>query len=65
MRNDAARIAGSAFGEMLNQIADRSQWRERRMDAIVEAFARSTRETSYQEERDELFRERGLGRIED
>jgi hypothetical protein len=58
--------AGRAVGKAVAAWADRFQWRERRADTILDAYIRSGHTgRSYQEERDALLRERGLGRIED
>lgn len=44
----------------------RMSWRQKREDAILDAYIRSARTgRSYAEERDLLFRERGLGKIDD
>ena len=58
--------AGNAFGEMLNKLGRVHDFRARRTEAILDAYIRSG-ETgrSYQEERDALLAERGLGTIED
>lgn len=58
--------AGRAFGEMLNELGDKISRRERRIDTILDAYIRSGKTgRSYQEERDALLSQRGLGTIDE
>lgn len=66
MKNDLGRNIGSAFGEALNKLSRIHNYRSRQCDTILDAYIRSgITGRSYQEERDELLRKRGLGTIDD
>jgi hypothetical protein len=54
------------LGEALDKLAKIADFRTKRCDAILDAYIRSGKTgRSYEEERNEVFRERGLGNIED
>lgn len=63
---DVGKELGEALGTAVDQLAKSFSRRSNRMDAILDAYIRSGQTgRSYQEERDALLEERGLGTIDE